>query len=374
MTSGNHRRVPLAIPFLAGAEAANVRRAVESTWISSNGEFLKSFEMEFPLVAGTDHALAVSNGTVALHLALLALGAGPGDEVIVPSLTYIATANTVRYVGAEPVFVDVDPTTWCIDVDQVEAAITHRTVGVIPVDLYGHPADYDPLEDLARKHGIWILEDAAEAPFATYRGRPAGSFGVASTFSFYGNKVLTSGEGGAVASSDAALVAKMRLIRGQGMDPQRRYYFPIIGHNFRLTNVAAAILCGQLENQATILANRRKVYSWYDEELTGLPGISLQPCAAWAELSPWLYSVLVNEESAMVRDELASSLERRGVETRPFFVPIHSLPPYRSSRALDMTETDRLAHQGINLPTHPGLTRDDVAYVAECIREASKGD
>lgn len=361
MNSGNQRRVPLAVPFLAGNEATNVQRAVESTWISSNGKFLNSFEKEFPRVAGTDHALAVSNGTVALHLALLALGAGPGDEVIVPSMTYIATANTVRYVGAEPVFVDVDPTTWCIDVDQIEAAITDRTVGVIPVDLYGHPADYDPLEDLARKHGIWILEDAAEAPFATYKGRPAGSFGVASTFSFYGNKVLTSGEGGAVASSDAALVAKMRLIRGQGMDPLRRYYFPIIGHNFRLTNVAAAILCGQLENQATILANRRRVYSWYEEELTGLPGISLQPRAAWAELSPWLYSVLVTEEAAISRDELASSLEGRGVETRPFFVPIHSLPPYASSRALDMTETDRLARQGINLPTHPALTRDDIA-------------
>lgn len=373
MNSGSQRRVPLAIPFLSGSEAANVQRAVESTWISSNGKFLKSFEEEFPKVAGTDHALAVSNGTVALHLSLLALGAGPGDEVIVPSMTYIATANTVRYVGAEPVFVDVDPTTWCIDVDQVEAAVTDRTVGIIPVDLYGHPADYDQLEVLARKHGIWILEDAAEAPFATYKGRPAGSFGVASTFSFYGNKVLTSGEGGAVASSDTDLVARMRQIRGQGMDPERRYYFPIMGHNFRLTNVAAAILCGQLENQSTILANRRQVYSWYDEELKGLPGISLQPRADWAELSPWLYSVLITEESAISRDGLASSLEEKGVETRPFFVPIHSLPPYASSRALDMTETDRLARQGVNLPTHPALTRDDVAYVAECLREASRG-
>lgn len=373
MNSRIQTRVPLAIPFLRGSEAANVQRAVESTWISSNGEFLKQFEAAFPRVAGTDHALAVSNGTVALHLALLALGAGPGDEVVVPSMTYIATANTVRYVGAEPVFVDVDPTTWCLDVDQVEAAVTDRTVGIIPVDLYGHPADYDPLEDLAQKRGLWILEDAAEAPFATYKGRPAGSFGVASTFSFYGNKVLTSGEGGAVASSDADLVAKMRLIRGQGMDPERRYYFPIIGHNFRLTNVAAAILCGQLENQSTILANRKQVYSWYDDELNGLRGISLQPRAPWAELSPWLYSVLITEEFAVTRDQLAGALEQRGVETRPFFVPIHSLPPYLSSRALDMTVTDRLALQGINLPTHPALTRDDVAYVAECIREASKG-
>ena len=165
----------------------------------------------------------------------------------------------------------------------------------------------------------------------------------------------------------------MRQIRGQGMDPERRYYFPIMGHNFRLTNVAAAILCGQLENQSTILANRRQVYSWYDEELKGLPGISLQPRADWAELSPWLYSVLITEESAISRDGLASSLEEKGVETRPFFVPIHSLPPYASSRALDMTETDRLARQGVNLPTHPALTRDDVAYVAECLREASRG-
>lgn len=374
MNASRPRRVPLAIPYLAGSEAVYVKRALESTWISSSGDFLKSFESEFAAVAGTDNALAVCNGTVALHLALLGLGVGPGDEVIVPSMTYIATANAVRYVGAEPVFVDVVDSTWCIDVDQVEAAITSRTVGLIPVDLYGHPADYDALEGLARKYGLWLLEDAAEAPFAEYKGRPAGSFGVVSTFSFYGNKLLTSGEGGAVASSDADLIDRMRLIRGQGMDPHRRYYFPIIGHNFRLTNVAAAILCGQLENRSTIVANRRRVYSWYDEELEGMPGISLQPCEPWVKLSPWLYSVLITDDLGITRDELARGLEARGVETRPFFVPIHSLPPYVSSRALDMTVTERLARQGINLPTHPGMTRDDVSYVVDAIAQAARGE
>ena len=210
-------RYPVAVPDLAGNEERYVVEAIRSSWISSTGRFLDRFEQEFAAACGARHALAVSNGTVALHLALLGLGAGPGDEVLVPSLTYIATANAVRYVGAEPVFVDVDPGTWCIDPGRLAAGLTPHTRGIVAVDLYGHPADMDAINAFAAKHGLWVVEDAAEAHFARYRGRPVGSLARISTFSFYGNKILTSGEGGAVTLDDDELAARLKMIRGQGM-------------------------------------------------------------------------------------------------------------------------------------------------------------
>lgn len=366
-------RLALAVPSLTGLERDNVLDAVDSTWISSNGRYLAEFETRFAEVAETQEALAVTSGTVALHLALLALDAGPGDEVIVPSLTYIATANAVRYVGATPVFVDVDRRTWCLDPDHVAASVNSKTVGIIAVDLYGHPADYERLEHIADKHGLWLLEDAAEAPFATYMGRAAGSFGTASTFSFYGNKVLTSGEGGAIGVSDPDLGARMRLIRGQGMDPDRRYFFPVIGHNFRLTNVAAAILCAQLQRAPELLASRRQVFHWYDEALGDVTGLAHQQVSTDVSLSPWLYSVLVTDSFPLSRDELADELESSGIETRPFFIPIHTLPPYQDSAHLDLPVTTLLGAQGLNLPTHPGITESDVNRVVAGIRRAAGG-
>lgn len=361
-------RIPLAVPYLGDVEIRNATQALESTWISSSGRFIEDFERRFAQVAGTASCLGVSNGTVALHLAMLALGVGVGDEVIVPSLTYIATANCVRYVGAEPVFADVDSKTWCLDVAAVESAVTSRTVGIIAVDLYGHPADYDALAAIAERHGLWIVEDAAEAPFATYKGRSVGSFGSVATFSFYGNKILTSGEGGAVASSDLELVSRMRLIRGQGMDPERRYFFPIIGHNFRMTNLAASILCGQLDHSEEIMRRRARIYQAYRSGLEDLDEIEFQPQAEWAEVSPWLFSVTLTDEAPLSRDELALGLDAAGIETRPFFMPLHTLPPYVGASKTSMNVTERLANRGLNLPTFPGLTMDQVARVCSAIR------
>lgn len=344
--------------------------AIRSSWISSTGPYVDRFEREFAERVGTRAAIGVANGTVALHLALLALEIGPGDEVIVPSLTYIATANAVRYVGANPVFVEVDPATWCIDPTAVETAVTHRTKAIVAVHLYGHPADMDALNAIAARHGLAVVEDAAEAHGARYKGRPVGSLGTVATFSFYGNKIITSGEGGALTVDDTGLERRIRLFRGQGVDPNRRYYFPIVGYNYRLTNVACALLCAQLERWDELVARRAAIFANYRAGLVGVHGIGLQPVAPWAEPANWLFSITVDADRyGMNRDALVQSLDGEGVETRPFFYPVHRLPPYvdpsSPSPVLPVTET--LAASGMNLPTSTTMSDADVDRVVSAV-------
>jgi perosamine synthetase len=340
-------RIPVSEPDLGPDELANVTRAVTSTWISSTGEFLGEFEAGFGHHCHAEHVIPVSNGTVAIHLVLAALGVSTGDEVIVPSMTYIATANAVRYTGATPVFADILSETWCLDPDAVAAAVTPRTVAIIAVHLYGHPADLES---------------------AKYKGRPTGSLGDAATFSFYGNKVITSGEGGAVTTNDRALAARLRLLRGQGMDPDRRYFFPVIGYNYRLTNVAAALLCGQLARLPDMLGRRRTVYATYARALDATPAVTKQPVASWASVTPWLYGVLLTNEET--RDRVARDLARRRIETRPFFVPIHTLPPYEDSRHLDLPVTIELGGRGLSLPTSSTMSVEVATRVAEAVLDA----
>lgn len=365
-------KISVAIPDLSGNEEKYVLEALRSTWISSTGSFVNRFEADFAKLCDTRSAVSVCNGTVALHLAMLALDVRPGDEVLIPSLTYIATANAVRYVGAEPVFVDVDPLTWCIDPKMLEASITPRTKGIIAVHLYGHPADMDAINHIAGVHGLWVVEDAAEAHFAKYRGRTVGSLAPLATFSFYGNKILTSGEGGALTLNDPHLELRIRTLRGQGMDPLRRYYFPVTGYNFRLTNIACAILCGQIERYKEIIGQRRRIFNLYHEYLDGIPGIGFQPVAPWAEPAPWLFSITVDaQEFGTYRDELMAKLAKADVETRPFFLSLHRLPPFRESsrrRGEELPVTDLLSNIGMNLPTYPGLENSKIEYIAGLIR------
>ncbi len=368
--------LPVAIPDLSGNEERYVMDAIRSSWISSTGPYLDRFEKEFADLCGTRSAIAVSNGTVALHLALMAMDVRPGDEVLVPSLTYIATANAVRYVGAEPVFVDVDPDTWCIDPRLLEEKITRRTRGIIVVHLYGHPADMDAINHLAGVHGLWVVEDAAEAHFARYKGQTVGGLSSAATFSFYGNKIISCGEGGAITLSDPQLELRIRTLRGQGMDPCRRYFFPVIGYNFRLTNVACAILCAQLERQEIIIGRRREIFAEYRRQLEGIPGIGFQPVADWADPAPWLFCITVDEkEYGSSRDELMAVLRENGVDTRPLFIPLHQLPPYREEalqRGDKLPITERLGSSGINLPTYGGMNQSDLDYVCGLIRATQK--
>ena len=370
--ASNKSFLPVSLPDITDHEIANVHEALASTWISSSGPFLDSFETKFADACGVEHALATSNGTTALHLAVMALGAGAGDEVIVPSLTYIASANAVSYVGATPVFVDSDPHTWCLDADHVSSVITPRTVGIIAVHLYGHPADMDAISQIAARHGLWVIEDAAEATFGTYKGRTTGSLSDIGVFSFFGNKVISSGEGGAVTTNDARLAEKMRLLRGQGMDPKRRYFFPEIGFNYRLTNVAAAILCAQLDRREFLLAARHEIADAYRTRLDQIPGLTPQPIADWATWTPWLVSVLVEPDKFGIdRDALMDFLAQERIETRPFFIPMHRLPPYAELARRQGTAfpvADRLAESGVNLPTYPAMTSSDVDRVAGSIQ------
>lgn len=364
-------KIPVAMPDLSGNEEAYVVEAIRSSWISSTGPFVQRFEQDFAALCGVGTALSVCNGTVALHLALLGLDVRPGDEVLVPSLTYIATANAVRYVGAEPVFVDVDPETWCMDPKLLEASITRRTKGIIPVHLYGHPADMDAINHAAAVNGLWVVEDVAEAPLARYKGRVTGSLAPLATFSFYGNKIFTCGEGGALTMNDPQLAIRLRALRGQGMDPQRRYYFPITGHNFRLTNLACAMLCAQLERRTQILERRRQIFEAYRERMADIPGIGFQPVMEWAETAPWLFCITVDEKAyGRSRDELMAKLAEAEIETRPFFIALHRLPPFREEshrRGEALPVTDCLSETGMNLPTYAGLTETDLDRITATI-------
>ncbi|MCJ2064653.1 DegT/DnrJ/EryC1/StrS family aminotransferase [Methylobacterium sp. J-088] len=360
--------IPVAAPTLGGNERAYVLECLDSTWISSSGRFLDAFEVAFARFCGVSHAVAVNNGTTALHLALTALGIGPGDEVIVPNLTYIASANAVTYCGAKPVFVDCEPLTLNLDPDCIEARITPRTRAILPVHLYGHPADMDRISRLAARHDLHVVEDAAEAHGATYRGRPVGSFGACATFSFYGNKIITTGEGGMVVTDDAALAARLRLYRGQGLDPQRRYIHPVVGFNYRMTNIAAAIGLAQLERIDTILAARRQVAAWYAERLAGIEGLRLLGSQPWAVPVPWLVTVLLTGGDAHERDAVMAALLADGIDSRPLFYPTHQQAPYHEETRYPVAET--WSARGLNLPTFEAMTEADVAAVCASLRRA----
>lgn len=358
--------IPVAAPVLAGNEKQYVMDCLDSTWISSNGKYIGQFEEAFAAFCGVKHALSCCNGTVALHLALVALGIGPGDEVLVPTLTFIASANAVSYCGARPVFVDSEPNTWNIDPALLEARITKRTKAIMVVHLYGHPVDMDTIRAVADRHHLPIVEDAAEAHGATYKGRVAGSLGEIATFSFYGNKTLTTGEGGMVTTDDDDLAARVRLLKGQGMDITRRYWFPVIGYNYRMTNIVAAIGLAQLEQADFHLQARKNIAGWYEERLKDSPGIEMQGRETWAEPTCWMVSAVLDQTVPHSRDDVMIALRERGIDTRPIFYPMHVLPPYVESAAADsFPVADRLSQRGFNLPTWAGLSREDVDYVCD---------
>ncbi|MGB3905975.1 MAG: DegT/DnrJ/EryC1/StrS family aminotransferase [Anaerolineae bacterium] len=360
------RYIPVAAPALIGNEAAYVLDCIESTWISSAGQYVERFETAFAEFCGVRHAISCCSGTAALHLALLALGVKPGDEVIVPTLTFVATANAVTYCGGRPVFVDSDPDTWNLDPSLLNDLITARTKGIIAVHLYGHPVDMDPVLALAKKHDLFVIEDAAEAHGAEYKGRRVGSLGDVATFSFYGNKIVTTGEGGMVVTNDAGLAAKVHQLKGQGVDPNRRYWFPIVGYNYRLTNIAAAIGLAQLEKAHWHIARRREIAAQYARHLEASPGIGLQAEKPWGHNVYWMTSVVLDEHCPLSRDTMMARLADAGIETRPFFYPMHTLPMYRDlAKGRSFPVADRLAARGFSLPSSATLSGEDVDYVCD---------
>ncbi|MEZ5399832.1 MAG: DegT/DnrJ/EryC1/StrS family aminotransferase [Bryobacteraceae bacterium] len=364
----SRKRIPVAHPVLDGREREYVLDCIDTSWISSVGNYIGRFEEEFAAFCGVPHAVACNNGTTALHLALMGLGVGEGDEVLVPTLTYIASANAVRYCNATPVLVDSEPLTWNLDPERLEAAITPRTKAIVVVHLYGHPADMDPILAIARRHNLFVIEDAAEAHGASYKGRPAGSLGDVATFSFYGNKIITTGEGGMVTTADEALAARIRLLRGQGMDPQRRYWFPIVGYNYRMTNIEAAIGLAQLERIEHHLERRAGIAREYSQALQPLEDRLFLPHAAGGvKHSFWSYSVRLRHGGAAERDALMQGLDADGIETRPVFIPLHTMPPYQPPYAGcrgPYPVADEIGAGGVSLPMHGVLEPEDIEYIA----------
>jgi perosamine synthetase len=360
------RRIPVSAPDLSEREEEYVLDCLRSTWISSTGEYIGRFEQRFAELVGSKHALACNTGTAALHLALLGAGIGPGDEVIVPTLTYIASANAVRYCGADVRFADSLPDTWNIDPRHVERLIGPRTKAIVAVHLFGEPADLEPLAKLAEANGISLVEDAAEAHGGTYHGRGLGSIGEVGTFSFYGNKIVTTGEGGMVVTDDDDMASRMLQLRGQGQDFERRYWFPVVGFNYRMTNVAAAIGVAQLETFAEKIARRKEVADRYRSNLAAT-AIAFQAQTEGGVAANWMVAVTLPVSDAEERDRVAKRLDENGVETRPFFYPIHTLPPYAESTKVSLPVAEDVAARGLCLPTSSVLSNDDVDRVCELL-------
>lgn len=361
------KRIPLAKPIIGRAERRAVNDCLMSGWISSRGQYIERFENAFAAYTGTTHAISACNGTVTLHLILLALGVKKGDEVIVPTFTYVASVNAILYVGATPVFVDCDPHTYAMDPEFVAKKISKRTKAIMVVHLYGNLCDMHALESISTRTGVPIIEDAAEAHGADYGTRKAGSFGIASSFSFFGNKTMTTGEGGMVCTRSTKLAARIRLLKNQGQSPTRRYYHPELGYNYRMTNIEAAIGLAQLESLDRFVATKRKIRTWYGEELDSVDGIKFQIDTPSSRSSYWMTALTLRRARP---SDVAHDLEKQGIETRPFFVPMHRAP-YVVKRGV-FPHADRLSRTGIVLPTALTLTRKDVQLVGAALRDSLK--
>lgn len=356
-------RIAVACPDLSGNEFAYVAECLRSNWISALGSFTERFEASFASFCGVRHAVACNNGTSALHLVLSGIGLAPGEEVIVPTLTFIATANAVRYCGATPVFADSEPETMNIDSEQLEQKITKKTRGIIVVHLYGKAANMDPILDIAKRNGLWVIEDAAQAHGAMYRNQRVGSIGRAATFSFFGNKIVTTGEGGMVTTDDGELAARMRLLRAHGMSPVRKYWFPVVGFNYRMTNIEAAIGLAQMERIEAMLKHRRMVAQWYDERLADCSHVVTIPRDETAASHVyWAYPVVLKNRREAQRDALIDALAADGVETRPIFYPLHKMPPYLDE-SQRLPNAEFLGSTGVLLPMHSLLTEAEVDFV-----------
>lgn len=356
--------IPVYVPSLGGNELKYVMDAVQSGWISSLGKYVDQFEAAIRDVTGAKHAIAVSNGSVAIHLALHCLDIGRGDEVIVPTFTYIASVNAIALAGATPVFVDVSPEDWLIDPASAEAAITPKTKAIMPVDLYSAISNPAIIE-LARSRGLAVVEDSAEVFGSTVRGRHAGLEADVATFSFFGNKTVTTGEGGAVISNDDSLAARMRKVKGQGQSLTRRYWHDEIGFNYRMTNICAAIGLAQIERLDQILDRKRAISRLYRDALAN-SGVTFQQVPDDVKSSEWLVSALV--PGSVDRDRVMQEMALAGVDTRPVFYCAHHMPMYASRQALPIAED--ISQRGISLPSFPGLTDDDVLRVADALKDA----
>jgi perosamine synthetase len=365
--------VPVNQPLLDGNEEKYLAECIRTGWISSEGPFVARFEEQFAARVGRKHGVAVANGSVALEAAVVALGLGRGDEVILPTSTIISCAAAIVRAGATPVLVDCDPRTWNMDVGQVEARITSRTRAIMTVHIFGLPVDMDPLLALARKHGLKVIEDAAEVIGQTYRGQPCGSFGDLSTFSFYPNKHVTTGEGGMLVANDAALAARCRSLRNLCFKPEQRFVHDELGWNFRLSNLQAALGVAQLERLDQSIATKRRMGARYTKLLEGTPGIQLPVASTpYAESIYWVYGLVLEDAVPFDAREAMARLGKLGIGTRPFFWPMHEQPVFRRMGRFEGEShpaAERIARRGFYIPSGMALTDEQIERSAAAVKE-----
>lgn len=361
----------IAQPTFLGNEKKYLMDAIDTGWVSSIGKYIEQFEKEFAAYHGLKHGIATHNGTIALHLALAALGVGPGDEVIVPDLTFIATANAVRYCGAKPVLADVNDNDWNIDPSAIRSKISPATRAVIPVHLYGNPARMDEIQQIGSESGITIIEDCAEAPGAHYQGQLTGTFGKVSCFSFFGNKIMTTGEGGMCLTNDDELAERMRILRDHGMNRQKKYWYDFPGFNYRMTNMQAAVGLAQLEQLRTLLQERDQIFHLYNDRLSSHQAILLQDFRNSRHVN-WIFTLRIRNFTEEQRDRVMVLLKEAGVDSRPVFYPIHQMPFYQGPEHQDtfFPNTCRISREGISLPTYIGLKKNDIQYITDQLFKA----
>lgn len=357
--------IPVYEPSLGELEESLVLEAMRSGWISSQGKYIAQFEHEFADFCGVKEGVAVCNGTIALHLALHALGIRAGDEVIVPALTFVASANAVHYTGATPIFADVDPATWNMDPTAVEKLISPRTKAIMAVHIYGHPAPMPELLALSEAKSLFMVEDCAEAHGAQIGTQRTGSFGQVGAFSFMANKIITTGEGGMLTTNDSALAARCRQLRDHAMPPDRRYWHPEVGFNYRMINLQAAVGVAQMQRIEQFLSRKRQIAHQYNSALKDLPGVTLPVEMPGYTNVYWMYSLLINEDFPLTRDQLIPALRERGIDSRPFFHSLDTLPPYLTSTPCPVSI--QLSRKGINLPSAPSLSGEQIKYICETL-------
>lgn len=370
--ASRYHQVPLTQPMLDGNELEYITDCICSGWISSQGKYVQQFEELFSDYVQGVYALAVSNGTVALHLALATLGVGPGDEVIIPDLTFAAPVNATIYVGATPVLVDIDPNTLCIDIAALQKAITPKTKAIIPVHLYGHPADMHKIMEIARDSKLYVIEDCAEAIGSVYKGKHVGSYGDASIFSFFGNKTITTGEGGMLLFREPAFNDRARMLRDHGMSKQRRYWHEEVGFNYRMTNIQAAIGVAQLERIHEFVERKRWIAELYHDRLLGIDGLRLPGDFGDVINSYWLYTFVLPEDLTAHRNNIIDVLLKNGIEVRTTFYPVHQMPPYKKYM-MDKNGypvSEYISSSGISLPSAYTMEESDINRVCAVLSDA----
>jgi perosamine synthetase len=368
----NSDMIPINEPLFDGNEIKYLKQCIDDGWVSSEGPFVKRFEETFSQYIGVKHGVAVCNGTAALEVALAAIDIGEGDEVIMPTFTIISCAIAALRLGARPVLVDSEAETWNMDVSQIEPKITARTKAIMPVHIYGHTVDMDPVMALSEKYKLKVIEDAAEVHGAKYKGKKAGSIGHAGCFSFYANKIITSGEGGMVVTDDAAVAERARSYRNLCFQPGKRFYHTDLGYNFRMTNLQAAVGVAQLEQIDRLINIRRSNALRYTEKLQSIRGIKTPPEKEWAKNVYWMYAIELSQDLGMDAAQMAVKLAAKDITTRPFFLGMHEQPVFHKMglfRGERYPVAERIARQGLYLPSGHTLTVKQIDYVCDTIAD-----